>query len=151
MSHPLFAADVILFSKADPTTCEAILEVLGKFCIELGQKISLENSYIYFSPNVNESLKEEVCDNLDIRETHDIVKYLGFPLMHRGAPRNPCKFTLEKVMNKLVEWKAKYLSFVGRAVLIKFVMFAIPNYVMQGVAPSVHVCEKLDKINWDFL
>ena len=30
-------------------------------------------------------------------------------------------------------------------------MSTIPNYVMQGAALPVHVCEKLDKINRDFL
>ena len=135
----------------DPTACEVILEVLEKFCTESGQKISSKKSCIYFSPNVNESLKEEVCDKLGIRETHDIGKYLGFPIRHRGAARNPYKFIVEKVMSKLARWKAKYLSFAGRTVLIKLVMSAIPNYVMQGVALPVHICEKIDKVNWDFL
>ena len=54
-------------------------------------------------------------------------------------------------MGKLAGWKAKYLSFAGRTVLIKSVMAAIPNYVMQGVALPVHVYDKLDKINRDFL
>ena len=54
-------------------------------------------------------------------------------------------------MSKLAGWKAKYLSFAGWTVLIKSVMSAIPNYVMQGVALPIHVCEKLDKINRDFL
>ena len=54
-------------------------------------------------------------------------------------------------MSKLAGWKAKFLSFASRAVLIKSVMFAIPNYVMQGATLLVHVCEKLDKINRDFL
>ena len=149
-SH-LFADDIILFGKVEPATCEAILEVLGKFCAESGQKISLEKSRVYFSPNVSESLKEEICDKLGIREMHDIGKYLGFPLRHRGATRNPYKFIVEKVMCKLAGWKAKYLSFVERTVLLKSVMSAIPNYVMQGVALPVHICDKLDKINGDFL
>ena len=54
-------------------------------------------------------------------------------------------------MSKLAGWKAKYLSFAGWTVLIKSVMSAILNYVMQGVALPIHVCEKLDKINQDFL
>ena len=54
-------------------------------------------------------------------------------------------------MSKLAGWKAKYLSFAGWMVLIKSVMSDIPNYVMQGVALPIHVCEKLDKINQDFL
>ena len=132
-----------MFGKVDPATCEAILEVLMKFCAESGQKISLEKSRIYLSPNVNESLKEEVCDKLGIWETHDIGKYLEFSLRHKGAARNPYKFMVEKVMSKLAGWKAKYLSFAGRMVLIKSVMFAIPHYVMQGVAlPAMFV------INW---
>ena len=54
-------------------------------------------------------------------------------------------------MNKLSGWKTKFLSFVGRFVFIKSVMFAIPNHVMQGVALSAYICDKLDKINRDFL
>ena len=30
-------------------------------------------------------------------------------------------------------------------------MEAIPSYVMQGVALSIHVCEKIDKVSWDFI
>ena len=141
-SHLLFADDIILFCKVDSDAYEAILEVLKKFCTKSRQKISSKKSRIYFSPNVNESLKEEVCDKLGIRETHEIRKYLGFPLRHRGSARNPYKFIVEKVMSKLAGWKAKYLSFVGRTVLIKSVMSTIPNYVMQGVALPVHICEK---------
>ena len=38
------------------------------------------------------------------------------------------------VMKKLAGWKTKFMSFARRVVLVKFVMSAIPNYVMQGVA-----------------
>ena len=34
---------------------------------------------------------------------------------------------------------------------MKSVMSTIPNYVMQGEALPMHLCEKLDKINRDFL
>ena len=54
-------------------------------------------------------------------------------------------------MSKLARWKAKFLSFAGRTVLIKSVMLAVPNHIMQGAVLPVHVCEKLDKINRDFL
>ena len=91
-------------------------------------------------------MKEEISERLGIRVTNNIGKYLGFPLKYRGVPRNPYNFTVERVMNKIAGWKAKYLSFAGRAVLIKSVMSAIPNHVMQGVVLPVHVCEKLDKI-----
>ena len=53
---------------------------------------------------------------------------------------------MKRVISKLAGWKAKFLYFTGRAVLIKSVMSVIPNYVMQGAALPVHVCEKLDKL-----
>ena len=60
-------------------------------------------------------------------------------------------FIVEKVMSKLAGWKARFLSFVGRSVLVKSVMSIISNYVMQATAFPTHLCEKLDKINRDFL
>ena len=54
-------------------------------------------------------------------------------------------------MRKLAGWKTKFLSFAGRAVLVKAVMSAVPNHVMQGVNLPRHLCYKLDKINRDFL
>ena len=146
-SYLLFADDIILFRKVDARGCEAISDVLEKFYRESGQKISTDKSRIYFSSNVSDELKEEISERLGIRETNNIGKYLEFPLKHRGVPRNPYNFIMEKVMNKLAGWKVKYLSFAGQAVLIKSIMSSIPNHVMQGAVLPVHVCRKLDKIN----
>ena len=56
-----------------------------------------------------------------------------------------------RVMTKLAGWKMKFLSFARRAVLVKSVMSVIPNHVMQGAALPRHLCDKLDKMNKDFL
>ena len=55
----------------------------------------------------------------------------------------------DRVMKKLASWKTKFLSFARRAVLVKSVMSAILNHVMQGAALPNHLCDKLDKINRD--
>ena len=151
ISHLFFADDLILFVKVNKDICEVILDVLRNFCLESRQKVSLEKSRIYFSLNVSPDLKEKVCESLGMLETNIFGKYLGFPLRHRGASRRQFNFVANHVMGKLTGWKAKFLSFVGRAVLVKFVMSAIPNYVMQWAALPVHLCDKLDKINRDFL
>ena len=150
-SHLLFANDIILFCKVGHDAYGAIFDVLNKFCSKLGQKISLEKSRIYFSPNVKEEERMEVCDLLGIQETRSIGKYLGFPLRHKGINRRQYNFVVERVMNKLSGWKAKFLSFAARAVLIKSVKSAIPNHIKKGVALPTHICDKLDKVNWDFL
>ena len=54
-------------------------------------------------------------------------------------------------MKELAGWKTEFLSFAGRAVLVKSVMLAIPNHIMQGTILPIHLCDKLDKIDGDFL
>ena len=88
ISHLFFTDNLILFAKVEEQACKANLEVLNRFCEESGQKVSLEKSRIYFSPNVQEGVKEEICTKLGIQATKNIGKYLGFPINHRGAARN---------------------------------------------------------------
>ena len=114
-----------------------LLMQLLKFCEESGQKISQGKPRIYYSPNVSEEMKEEVLEKLGVSETCNIGKYLRFPILHKGANRRQYNDIVERAMNKLAGWKAKFLSFVGRSVLIKSVMFAIPNHVMQGASLPV--------------
>lgn len=54
-------------------------------------------------------------------------------------------------MERLAGWKTKFLSFAGRVVLVKAVMSSIPSNVMQGSALPTRLCEKLDKVNRNFL
>ena len=151
ISHLFFADDLMLFAKSNKAGVESIKKVLSQFCNDFGQLVSMKKSCVYFSPNVLPNVREVICDVLDIFETLCIGKYLGFPLNHKGAAWNIYNSIMERVILKLSGWKAKFLSFVGRTVLIKSVMAAIPNHLMQGVALLCHLCEKLDKINRDFL
>ena len=125
--------------------------MLSNFCKESGQLISAEKSHIYFSPNVPSNVRGDVCGLLEIAETSCLGKYLGFPLNHKGAGRSRYNFIVKRVISKLSGWKTKFLSFVGRTVLINSIMAVIPNHIMQGVALPNHLCEKLDKVNRDFL
>ena len=125
--------------------------MLDEFCEESGQKVSMEKSRIYFSPNVQFEIKSGICLRLGIQATTNIGNYLGFLIKHRGVPRNRMNFIVERVMSKLAGWKARFLSLAGRSVLVKSIMSTIPNYVMQATVIPTHLCEKLDKINRDFL
>ena len=82
-------------------SCEAISEILDEFCAESGQKVSMEKSRIYFSPSVQPEIKSGICSRLGIQATTNIGNYLGFPINHRGVPRNRMNFIVEKVMSKL--------------------------------------------------
>ena len=97
----MFADDLILFAKVNDKNCEAILEVLQTFYLDSRQKVSVEKSRIYFSPNIDQRMKENVCERLGIQATSDFGKYLGFPIQHKGSDKNIFKFVVERVMSKL--------------------------------------------------
>ena len=151
ISHLFFADDLMLFATATEENSETIKEVLELFCTESGQKISTCKSRVYFSQNVDDDLKGRICGNLNIQATNNLGKYLGFPLKHKNVERNQYNFIVERVINRLAGWKSKFLSFASRTVLVKSVMLAMSNHVMQEVTLPSHLCEKLDKINRDFL
>ncbi|KAK3193440.1 hypothetical protein Dsin_024750 [Dipteronia sinensis] len=52
---------------------------------------------------------------------------------------------------RLATWKSATLSLAGRITLIKSVASAIPVYAMQSVKLPIEVCNKLDKLNREFL
>ena len=120
-----FADDLILFAKVNNEVCEAISDALLVLCTESRQKVSVEKSRIYFSLNVDLDMKEIVCDRLGMRATSNFGKYLGLPLKHKGVPRSQFNFVAKRLTSKLLRWKAKFLSFAARAVLVKSVMSAI--------------------------
>ena len=142
ISHLFFADGLMLFATATKENSETVKEVLEWFCIESGQKISTWKSRVYFSQNVDDDLKGRICGNLNIQATNNLGKYLGFPLKHKNAERNQYNFIVERVINRLARWKSKFLSFASRTVLVKSVMSAMPNHVMQGVSLPSHLCEK---------
>lgn len=61
-SHLFFMDDLVLFAQADRKNCCNVRETLDSFCELSGQKASLHKSKVYFSPNIDPNLREEVCD-----------------------------------------------------------------------------------------
>lgn len=72
-------------------------------------------------------------------------KYLGIPILHKRVTYNTYNFLVDKVNQRLSNWKAKMLSMVGRVTLVKSVLQATPSYVMQTVAFPIHVCDAIDQ------
>ena len=79
-SHLFFVDDLVLFAKADSKNCKAIRDVLDTFCDLSGQKVSVEKSRVFFSPNVGSNTKEELCNILEFRSIPNLGKYLDFPI-----------------------------------------------------------------------
>ena len=143
-SHIFFADDLVLFARADTGNCHTINEVLQEFCRRFGQKVSEAKSWVYFSPNVDLDLRENLADILGFRSTSNLGKYLGSGGQDFG-------FVLDRVKKKLVGWKANLLSMAGRKVLIQASPSTIPTYAMQNVQLSDKILKGINRVNRNFL
>ena len=150
-SHLFFADDLILFAKADLKNCISVRETLDTFCELSGQKVSLNKSKVYFSPNTSPEMREELSEVLGIHSTPNLSKYLGFSIKHPGSSSQDFNFVVERVQNTLQGWNASLLSMAGRVVIAQSVLSAIPAYVMQGCILPTQILNNLDKVNRNFV
>ena len=51
---------------------------------------------------------------MDMLETNNFGKYLGFPFKHKGAMRGQFNFVADWVMKKLAGWKTKFFILCGK-------------------------------------
>ena len=86
-----------------------------------------------------------------ILATHNLGKYLGFPIKFGNSSTHDFDYILDKVQAKLQGWKANLLSMAGRLTLTKAVISAIPSYAMQGCYLPERIHNNLDRISRNFL
>ncbi|GLT31654.1 hypothetical protein SLA2020_063760 [Shorea laevis] len=121
LCHLFFADDLVFFGKATINNMRTLMDCLQSFCNISGQKVNASKSKIFFSPNTNRGLIDEITQFSRIEATDDLGRYLGVPLHHKRVTRATYYDLLLKVKTKLSSWKAAQLSFAGRQVLIKSV------------------------------
>ncbi|KAL2936882.1 LINE-1 retrotransposable element ORF2 protein, partial [Bienertia sinuspersici] len=151
ISHLLFADDLILFGQADTQTVKTVKKVLDDFCSISGQKINENKSRLTFSPNTVNTQREKVMEVLQVRENESLGTYLGIPLSNKRPTRAKFQFLVDKIRNKLANWKTHYLSKAGRLCLISSTLSTIPSYYMQVTSIPKGTLNDIDRICNNFL
>lgn len=82
------------------------------------------------TPDVRQSVK----DLLGMEEMKSDAKYLGIPSCWGKSKIETYAHLIEKAVMKMQGWKSKDLNPGGKETLIKFVIQAIPSYVMSCFA-----------------
>lgn len=83
-----------------------------------GLQPSVEKSLCFFAgtPNV---MQRKIANMMGYRIGELPVKYLGMPLITTRLTKRDCNPLLETTRNKIKNWAAKPLSFIGQLTLIK--------------------------------
>ena len=121
------------------------MEALDEFKLVSGLTPSLPKSTAYFC-NVRNHVKIAILQVIPFVEGTLPVKYLGVPLVTTRLIFRDCKELVERLSNRINDWKNKSLSFAGRLQLIQSVLSSMHIYwASVFILPSriIHDLEQL--------
>ncbi|WOG95609.1 hypothetical protein DCAR_0414934 [Daucus carota subsp. sativus] len=120
-----------------------------------GQQVNLSKSSVIFSSNVDRESRETVCNVLHMQEAGDDVTYIGLPNMIGMNKLKVLGFLKDRMNNKVQSWKESWISQAGKAILIKNVAQAVPNYAMSTFLLPLEITRdferSLSKYWWEIL
>jgi len=94
---------------------------------------------------------EEVNNTLQCNTASFPTTYLGLPISDKKLRRGDLLTWIEKIANKLPGWRASLLTLAGRAVLVRFVLTAIPIHLLIAIKVPKWFLRAIDKIRRGFL
>lgn len=141
---------MILFGEASLSQVETMKKCLDQFRAVLWSKVSLAKSKIYFFPNTNLHVRNQICSTLAMESTEDMSTYLGIPTIHGRTSKLEYQFVVDRIDAKLVGWKQKMLSIAGRSTLAQTFLCSTPYYAIQTTKLPCSICDRVDQKVRDF-
>jgi hypothetical protein len=91
------------------------------------------------------------CNVLQCSPASFPCKYLGLSISHKKLRKCDLMLWIDKIADRLPNWKARLLNLAGRTTLVKFVLSAIPTYLLIAINIPQWVIKSIDKIWREFL
>ncbi|XP_022024386.1 uncharacterized protein LOC110924699 [Helianthus annuus] len=142
-----FADDLFLFARGDIRSVQCLLTSLSNFTNMSGLVPSIPKSTGFFC-NVPSHVKNHILSIMPFVEGSLPVKYLGVPLISSGLLYKDCKILVERLDQRISNWKNKLLSFAGRLQLVNSVLssmhvfwssvFILPSRIILDLEAKMH-------------
>ena len=91
-----------------------------------------------------------MADFLGVKQVECHKKYLGIPTFVGRCKKDLFAFVKNKVWNKLNCWNGSIFSMIGKKVLLKAIVQAVPTYVISCFKLSKKLIEDLHRLIVDF-
>ncbi|WOG89983.1 hypothetical protein DCAR_0209224 [Daucus carota subsp. sativus] len=145
VSHMLFADDSYFYVKADTTEASKVIELLNIYEKASGQKINNDKSSVFFSSNVIQYNRQDICQVLQMGEADEHCKYLGLPNIIGRNKTAILGFLKEKVHTRIRSWDGKFIARSGKEILVKSVVQALPVYAMNVFLLPMEINRDIEK------
>ncbi|GJY81765.1 RNA-directed DNA polymerase, eukaryota, reverse transcriptase zinc-binding domain protein [Tanacetum coccineum] len=150
LTHLCFADDLLVMCNGDVESVRTVKETLLEFSNISGLLPNMSKSTVFFG-NVKAEVVSEILKILPFKIGKLPVKYLGVPLITKKIGNKECKQLVDKVRNKVEDWKNKYLSYAGRLQLIASVLSSLNVYWAAVFLIPKTVVKDIDKVLKGFL
>ncbi|XP_074336512.1 uncharacterized protein LOC141673666 [Apium graveolens] len=108
------ADDSYIYCQADKETTLKVISMLHVYEKALGQKLNAAKSSVFFSSNMLQEVRNDICDTLQFHEADENTTYLGLPSI-LGSNKNDVLGYLKDRMQKGIEgYDKKLLYKVGK-------------------------------------
>jgi hypothetical protein len=131
LSHLFFADDSLLFCRANQEEWHNLFQVMNTYEKASGQQLNAAKTSCFFSKNKRDEFREFIRSSAGVSSTTGFERYLGRAVLVGRSKMKTFAGICGKVKKKLDGWKEKFLSQVGKEILIKAVIQAIPTYSMS--------------------
>ena len=145
-----YADDTIIFIDHDLEQAKNLKLLLCAFEQLSGLKINFHKSEIFCFGAAKE-MKDTYTSLFGCNAGEYPFRYLGIPMHHRQLLNSEWRKIEERFEKKLSCWKAKYLSYGGRLVLLNSVLSSLPLFMMSFFEIPKGVLKNLDKFRSRFL
>ncbi|GJR17401.1 RNA-directed DNA polymerase, eukaryota, reverse transcriptase zinc-binding domain protein [Tanacetum coccineum] len=127
ITHLCFADDLLVLCHGDINSVNTIKNALEIFSAVSGLYPNLGKSTI-FCGSMDKVTINDVLQILPFKKGKLPIRYLGVPLVSKKIGVQDCKDLIDKVKNRIQDWKNKSLSYAGRTQLIASVLSSIQVY-----------------------
>lgn len=146
----LYADDVALFIRPAEEELQITKDILHIFGNASGFQTNLQKS----------SIIPIRCDDNSLTAIHDTLPctiaefpctYLGLPLSNKKLRKADLMPWIERIADKHPGWKAALMNTASRATFVRFVLSAIPIYLLIAINVPKWFIKVVDKIRRGFL
>ena len=116
MTHLCFADDLLLLCHSDEFSACVLRRALDEFTMTSCLFPSQAKSVVFFG-SVPDTVISKILLALPFSTGELPMKYLGIPLTGKRIRNTDCRVLIDKVKNRIYDWRNKTLSFVSLLVI----------------------------------
>lgn len=145
VSHLLYTDYLLVMSRANKKEAEAFKRCFNTYCNWSSQEANLEKSSVLFSKRTTNKVAKEILQISGFKRMEENSIYLGNSLIIGRNRTKYFAYLKDRAQKRLERWSRQLLSKVGKVVLIKAVIQAIPMYIMSTFRVPGRICKDLDR------